>query len=300
MSYEADSHSMDSAATGGGHFYLYLGILIPTLGVLSIIFYPRSQSFRYLLKITFFYFCIFVAGILAMFGCIPFYFFNCGAMVPMTCFRLLCSFWLDVKVEVRGAEKIKVASNNDQRPVVIISNHQSALDLYFMSLFWPAKCAVMIKDSLKYIPFFNVAAFLSNSIFINRTDKESAYKAIEKAVEVMHDKGLKIFVFPEGTRHHDHGLLPFKKGAFNIAIQAQIPIVPVVISDLSPFYSKGDQRFESDGNVIVEVLDPVPTSGRELESAPELCEEVRNKMLTVYKRISKEAKGFIVDDSQVF
>ena len=56
-------------------------------------------------------------------------------------------------------------------------------------------------------------------------------------------------------------MLPFKKGAFNIAVQAQIPIIPIVISDYRPFYSKSDRYFRSNGKVVVQVLDPISTDG---------------------------------------
>lgn len=56
-------------------------------------------------------------------------------------------------------------------------------------------------------------------------------------------------------------MLPFKKGAFNIAVQAQIPMIPVVISDYRPFYSKNQKYFKNHGKVIVQILKPVETKG---------------------------------------
>ena len=80
-------------------------------------------------------------------------------------------------------------------------------------------------------------------------------------IDTMRKKCLKIWMFPEGTRHHQHGFLPFRKGAFNIAVQGQFPIIPVVISDYTPFYSKPKRYFRSKGHVIVQVMDPVSTQG---------------------------------------
>lgn len=68
-------------------------------------------------------------------------------------------------------------------------------------------------------------------------------------------------MFPEGTRHRGHGMLPFKKGAFNIAVDAQFDIVPVVISDYEPFYSKAKRYFRPNGKIIVQVMDPISTVG---------------------------------------
>lgn len=75
----------------------------------------------------------------------------------------------------------------------------------------------------------------------------------------MRTKKLKVWIFPEGTRNREHGLLPFKKGAFNVAVRAHFPIVPVVISDYSPFYSNPGRYFHPNGHVIVKVMEPVTT-----------------------------------------
>lgn len=77
----------------------------------------------------------------------------------------------------------------------------------------------------------------------------------------MHDKGLKLWIFPEGTRYREEGLLPFKKGAFNIAVNGQIPIVPVVFSNYDPFYSHKKRYFRTPGYVIAQVMKPILTTG---------------------------------------
>lgn len=98
----------------------------------------------------------------------------------MRCFNFFCSFWIDLSVEVRNAERIELASGAEHNPLVIISNHQvrktghfqvqinlqSVLDLYVLSKFWPKKCTAMMKKSLKYIPFFNVGAILVGKLLI--------------------------------------------------------------------------------------------------------------------------------------
>lgn len=77
----------------------------------------------------------------------------------------------------------------------------------------------------------------------------------------MHDKSLKLWIFPEGTRHRTEGFHPFKKGAFNIAVHAQIPIIPVVVSSYQTFYSKDKKYFRWPGHVIVQVMNPIETKG---------------------------------------
>ncbi|KAK5972975.1 hypothetical protein GCK32_021673, partial [Trichostrongylus colubriformis] len=75
-----------------------------------------------------------------------------------------------------------------------------------------------------------------------------------------------IWIFPEGTRNREYGMLPFKKGAFNIAVRGGFPIVPIVLSNYKPFYSKTDRYFMSDGEVIAQVLSSISTKGVSLFS----------------------------------
>jgi len=206
--------------------------------------------------------------------------------VSWTLLKWICSMWADVTIEIRGVEKIHSEADSQ----VIVSNHQSSLDVLVMANLCVRKCTVMMKASLKWIPFFNLAAFLSNTIFINRSDKDSSRRAIEQAADTMTSKQLKLWIFPEGTRNREHGMLPFKKGAFNVAVQAQVPIVPVVISDMAPFYSQQERYFHSNGLIICQVMDPVPTQGLSMKDVPALCDRVRDQMLKVYEQISEEAK----------
>uniref|UniRef100_A0A915E205 Phospholipid/glycerol acyltransferase domain-containing protein n=1 Tax=Ditylenchus dipsaci TaxID=166011 RepID=A0A915E205_9BILA len=215
----------------------YLPMIVMVVGGVAVwVIYTKSQTTRYYIRVSALYASVFLAGFFSMFGAVPTYFYNGGAMVAMSCLKFFCSFWLDVDVE-------------------------SSIDVFVMSQFWPNKCVAMLKNSLKFVPFFNISAILCNSIFVNRFSKESAHKTVLDAVDLMLKKKLKLYVFPEGTRHHGHGMLEFKKGAFNIAVQAQIDIVPVAISDLRPFYSKTGKYFHNNGKIIVQVLDPVPTKG---------------------------------------
>uniref|UniRef100_A0A915LLB0 1-acyl-sn-glycerol-3-phosphate acyltransferase n=1 Tax=Meloidogyne javanica TaxID=6303 RepID=A0A915LLB0_MELJA len=221
-------------------------------------------------------------GLLASYGG----FTRFGCIVAMNSFNFICSFWLDIDFEIRGLEKIEEASGPENKPVVLISNHQSSLDLFTLSKMWPSKTTIMMKSSLKYVPIFNIGAIMSNSIFVDRNNKNNAKEALNDAITKMKDKKLKVWVFPEGTRHHQHGLLPFKKGAFNIAVQAQFPIIPIVISDYTPFYSKKEKYFYSGGKL-------------EYNDVCQLCENVQQKMAQEYEKISEEAANKMKKNSVV-
>jgi len=147
-----------------------------------------------------------------------------------------------------------------------------------------------MKQSLKYMGLFGIAASLSGSIFIDRFNKERALEVMSKALDIVKRKNIKLWVFPEGTRNHGSGMLPFKKGAFYLAVQGQIPIVPVVFSSYQFFYSKRDKKFLSEGFVQIEVLPPISTKGLTIDDVTQLSEDTREKMLNVFDRISPLAK----------
>lgn len=199
------------------------------------------------------------------------------------CFRVL-SAWTGVRCELRNGAVLKT-----EGPHIIVSNHQSSIDVVVLSQIWPSDCTVMMKKSLKYIPFFNVAAFMARAVFVDRFNRERAKQSITECAEIIKQKNLSVWMFPEGTRNHGDGMLEFKKGAFNISVLAQIPIVPVVISSYKPFYCKNSHYFHDNGFVIAEVMEPVYTTEMTLEDVPALTSKVRDEMIAVFDRISAEA-----------
>uniref|UniRef100_A0A0N5AEJ6 1-acyl-sn-glycerol-3-phosphate acyltransferase n=1 Tax=Syphacia muris TaxID=451379 RepID=A0A0N5AEJ6_9BILA len=200
--------------------------------------------------------------------------------------------WTGLKCDIRGESILQRES-----PFVLVVNHQvriivvfvSSLDMKVLSAFWPKQCTVMMKRSLIYVPFFGFVALLCRSIFVDRFNHKRAHESLLKSAELIRDKKLSLAVFPEGTRNHGGGLLPFKKGAFNIAVQAGIPIIPCVISSYSHFYSKQERYFHIPGQVVVQIMEPVSTKQMTLEDVPALSENVRSMMMETYERISKEA-----------
>lgn len=86
-------------------------------------------------------------------------------------------------------------------------------------------------------------------------------------------------------------MLPFKRGAFHLAVQAQVPIIPIVMSSYQDFYSKKERRFTSPGRCQVRVLPPVSTEGLTPDDVPALADSVRHSMLTIFREISTDGLG---------
>lgn len=89
------------------------------------------------------------------------------------------------------------------------------------------------KKEIFYFFPFGPGAWLCNVQYIDRRNIKSCYNTLQKLCSNIVNDRLRVFIYPEGTRNHEHGLLPFKRGAFTTAIQAQVPIVPIVIG---PYY----------------------------------------------------------------
>ncbi|MGE4108999.1 MAG: lysophospholipid acyltransferase family protein, partial [Bacteriovoracia bacterium] len=114
-------------------------------------------------------------------------------------------------------------------PCVYVANHQSGLDMAVYGTVFP-KLGVMVgKRELVYVPILGWFFVGGGNVMINRGNRRSAVGSLAEAVDRIKRKGHSICIFPEGTRNKSlEGFLPFKKGAFYLAIDAQCPIIPVV------------------------------------------------------------------------
>ncbi|MGA8892066.1 MAG: 1-acylglycerol-3-phosphate O-acyltransferase, partial [Anaeromyxobacteraceae bacterium] len=141
---------------------------------------------------------------------------------------------------------------------VCTSNHQSFLDIFAMSrqrreMKWIAK------EEVFKIPFFGLYFRLSGDISVQRGDRESGGAALTKARWYL-DRGMPVMIFPEGTRSRDGRMGPFKPGAFRLAIEAQVPILPVAVTGSADGMPKGSPWIRPT-LVLVRVLAPIETKG---------------------------------------
>jgi len=153
------------------------------------------------------------------------------------------------------------------------------------------RAAPVVKRELLYSGPFGLMAYLSGTVFVDRSNPTRARASLNNALDYLTDKKIKLWLFPEGTRNEGETFLPFKKGAFHMALQAQVPIVPMVISSYSTFYSSKKKRFDNGGQVTIQILPPVPTKGLTADDMDKLMESVRKPMLETYQKLS----GFKAD-----
>lgn len=178
------------------------------------------------------------------------------------------------------------------RPAVFIGNHQTELDVLMLGAMFPKYCSVTAKSSLKKVPFLGWFMSLSGSIFIDRKNAKDAREAMKGAANEIRAKKQSVYMFPEGTRSYakDPMLLPFKKGAFHLAVQAGVPIVPVVVANYSHILYIKSMMFNS-GRIPITVLDPIPTDNLTAADVDELTRTTREAMLAELLRLSEKVKG---------
>ena len=169
--------------------------------------------------------------------------------------------WLQAcgaRVNVTGSENL-----DPDQSYVFASNHRSYLDTAALFRYAGKRIGLVAKKELLKAPVLGQGMGFVNVIAIDRTNPERARQSMEKARSVM-DAGYSFGVFVEGTRAMPGELLPFKKGAFHLALQTNAPIVPVAITNTDWMMGKRT-GLAYPGVVEIKLLPPIETQGRDVK-----------------------------------
>jgi 1-acyl-sn-glycerol-3-phosphate acyltransferase len=187
--------------------------------------------------------------------------------LSMKCVRLLASI-VGIRVFVEGLENIPAGA------CVFASNHVSNADPIALFPAIPRRLSVLAKKELFRIPILSFGMRQAKFIPVDRSDRKSAMASVDIAVRYLKE-GLSFVVFPEGTRSLDGRLRPFKKGAFLMAIEAGVPVVPVSLAGTQHLMQKGHWTVQP-GEVTVRFGAPVETSHYSIERRGELLARVES------------------------
>nr|XP_014280834.2 uncharacterized acyltransferase C1851.02 [Halyomorpha halys] len=207
-------------------------------------------------------------------------------LLPSKAYRLpetlaeLLSKVLGIEWEIRNRSILEKYKN-----AVIVINHQSMFDfLGSIMTFRPiTKYIPVVKKEIQYVFPLGQTLKLFNTAFIDRKNNTHLAKAILKEKFMNQDKNL--IIYPEGTRNHNgEPFLPFKKGAFRIAVELKRPIIPVVIS---PYYFIKPGIFTG-GKIIISLLEPIDTADLNEEGVNDLTERTRELMEKEYGKLKNE------------
>lgn len=173
------------------------------------------------------------------------------------------------------------------RSAVIVANHQSNYDLFVVGSVVPARTVCLGKKSLKWVPFFGQLFWLSGNVLIDRGNAVQAKQAMLTTTDTLQHKDTSIWVFAEGTRNLGKGLLPFKKGAFQMAIAAGVPIIPVCLSNYATHMQLSRWR---SGTAMIRSLPAIETRGMTPDDMPALMERCRQQMQTCIDELDAQVE----------
>jgi 1-acyl-sn-glycerol-3-phosphate acyltransferase len=173
-----------------------------------------------------------------------------------------------------------------QRSAVIVANHLSNYDLFVFGIAVPPRTVTLGKKSLRWLPLFGQLYWLAGNVLIDRGNAIQAKQAMLTTTDTLQHKDMSIWVFAEGTRGHGKGLAPFKKGAFQMAINAGVPIIPLCANN----YVRGMSLNKLQcGHAILKSLPPIPTKGLTLDDMPALMATCHAQMKACIDELDREA-----------
>ncbi|MFW6339937.1 MAG: lysophospholipid acyltransferase family protein [Wenzhouxiangella sp.] len=175
------------------------------------------------------------------------------------------------RVEVYGREHIVPGQS-----YVVVANHQSQFDIPLVYGYCGLDLRWVMKAELNRIPFIASGCRAIGHIFIDRSDPGQARDAINQAVGRL-QPGTGILFFAEGTRSRSGALLPFKKGAFRVAVDQQWPILPMTVSGTRDVLPPGTLRLRP-GTVRLQIHPPVPVAGLAVGDLDDLRHRVRDRI----------------------
>ena len=176
-----------------------------------------------------------------------------------------------IRYRVSGLEQVPAGT-----AVVFCSNHESNVDPPVLFRALHKQLHVLYKAELRNVPVMKTVLDVGGFVAVDRRDLESAMRSLAQGAASLR-AGNSFLIFPEGTRSRTGALLPFKKGGFIMAIQAQAPIVPVAIMGGRNAMRKGS-AFVRPVRVSVRIGQPVPTMGLTVDDRDELVARVRGEV----------------------
>ena len=203
--------------------------------------------------------------------------------------RLFCIVSL-VRVKVVGRENIR-----DNTSYVFVANHQGAYDIFLIYGYLGRNFKWMMKKSLRSIPFVGAACAAAGHIFVDKGSRsKSLHETIVQATETLKE-GMSLVVFPEGSRTRDGKMGRFKKGAFQLAVDLRLPVIPLTIDGSYRVMSRDTYRI-TPGCMTLTIhppIDPDERQGHDLdrlmsESYEVIASALPEEQIENKKNVNKE------------
>jgi 1-acyl-sn-glycerol-3-phosphate acyltransferase len=177
---------------------------------------------------------------------------------------------LGIRVEVSGIERVE-----KDKTYVFMANHMSFLDGPMLYRLIPQPAIVILKKGILRLPVIGLAMKQVGFIPVSKKGEKGRGGSVEKATQIIREKGFSFLIFPEGTRSPDGKLASFRRGGFFLAMNSQVPIIPITLTGTYELMPK-KSIFVKKGRVKVIFHPPFSTQGFDETSLPELIERIRN------------------------
>ena len=183
-----------------------------------------------------------------------------------------------LRVSVNGAD---IKTLKSKTPCIFVANHTSMIDSYFMGSRLPSSCLLIGKYGAKKYPLYGKFFSWSKvTYFVKRNDKKQSRSVVKTIIKEIKENNFSLFLFPEGKIIEENKIGPFKKGAFDIAIRSELPIVPIFIENY-PSIQDPKSFFIKSGVVKMHVLENIETDNLNNSDILELSNKVREKFVMI-------------------
>jgi 1-acyl-sn-glycerol-3-phosphate acyltransferase len=178
-----------------------------------------------------------------------------------------------------------VPPEGPRRPYVVVSNHESYADIFLFCHF-PWEMKWLSKDTIFKIPVMGWMMRMALDVPVHRGKRESAIAALAECRDRL-KRRVSVMIFPEGTRSRTDELLPFKDGAFHLAIQSGVPILPIAVAGTRNCMAKGSFAFRR-AHAKARVLAPISTEGLTRADLPALRDRTRETIDAARRALQRE------------
>ncbi len=177
---------------------------------------------------------------------------------------------LGIRLDINGIDKIE-----REKPYIFMSNHLSFLDGPLLFLIIPQSIRVILKKEIFRIPVIGMGMRRIDFVPVDRKGIRGGKQSIDRAVRLIREKKYSFLIFPEGTRSLDGQLQSFRRGGFFLALNSQVPIVPISIQGTFELMPKGS-FFVRKGTIRVMFHSSVSVEKHDVKSLPSLMNKVRS------------------------
>lgn len=219
-----------------------------------------KKILRFLASCYFWFELFFISALLFPVSCLIFLLTLPFDRRQVAVHKFSCAWsFIVLKANFMWRTRVSGKKNIDRKETyIMVSNHQSGADIIVLYLLWSTYKWVA-KKSLYAVPFIGWNMYLNRYITVDRVSKSSMRRMLTEATKTL-KSGCSVMIFPEGTRSKDGRLQAFKTGAFHLALENGMPILPIVIKGTFKAIRKGGFLVNKNHNIEVKVLPPIPFS----------------------------------------